>query len=118
MKVAIATNSEDKINGIVLAFSRFFSIEKTEIEVFNCSVDSGVSSQPFDDDIYKGALNRVNNIIDSFVADFYVSCEAGIETFLGNYFNVQVICIYDKTQKYTFGKSAGWQIPAKEYYSN
>ena len=116
MKIKIASNSVDKINGIKHAIARFFEIEETELEVFHQSVDSGVSDQPFDEETYLGALNRVNNlIIPEEKIDFYISCEAGIETFLGKYFNVQVVCIFDaKSKKYFFGKSAGWQIPSED----
>lgn len=115
MKVQIATNSIEKINGIKIAFSRFFQIDETEVEILHRSVDSGVPDQPFGEDTYLGAINRVNNIIGSEDADFYVSCEAGIEGFLGRYINVQIVCIYDKkSQNYLFGKSAGWQVPSED----
>ena len=117
MKLAIATNSVDKLNGIRIAFSQFFRIEETEIEVYHCSVDSGVPEQPFDEYTYQGAINRVKALIDSRKdeVDFCVSCEAGIEKAFGQYFNVQVICIYEvKKQKYLWGKSAGWQVPSED----
>ena len=48
-------------------------------------------------------------------ADYYVSCEAGIESCMGIYFNVQVVCIFDKeARKFVFGKSAGWQVPTED----
>ncbi len=115
MKIEIATNSVDKINGIKVAFSRYFHIEETEMEVLHRSVESRVPEQPFDEETYLGAKNRVDALIGSNDASFYVSCEAGIESFLGKYFNVQVVCIFDKKSKnYVFGKSAGWQIPSKD----
>jgi len=97
MRVEIATNSIDKINGIKVAFTRFFNIEESQI-VFHCEkVNSGVSEQPFNEETYQGALNRVNTLIEnSEEADFYISCEAGIEEFMGQYLNVQVICIFNK----------------------
>ena len=59
MRVEIATNSIDKINGIKVAFTRFFNIEESQI-VFHCEkVNSGVSEQPFNEETYQGALNRV-----------------------------------------------------------
>ena len=34
---------------------------------------------------------------------------------MGIYFNVQVVCIFDRNaQEYVFGKSAGWQIPSED----
>lgn len=62
LSVAIATSSSDKIEGIRSAISRFFFLKESEIEVFSKAVDSGVSEQPFGDETYEGALNRVNNI--------------------------------------------------------
>lgn len=115
MIIAIATNSMDKIDGITMAFKRFFQIGDAELGVVHCSVDSDVPEQPFNDETYLGAVNRVNYLIPSIYADYYVSCEAGIECFLDNYFNVQVICIYDnKNKKYYYGKSSGWQVPTTD----
>ena len=115
MKVEIATNSIEKINGIKLAFSRFFKVEESSIEFFFKRVDSGVHEQPFNEETYQGALNRVNTLIkNSEKADFFVSCEAGIESFMDNYLNVQIVCIYDNESKnYLWGKSAGWQVPTE-----
>lgn len=116
MKVAIATASSEKIEGILMGFSRFFQIENSNISVFYRKMDSGVSKQPFDAETYAGARNRVDrirNIEQKY--DYYVSCEAGIESYADLFFNVQVICIYEeKTGKYLFGKSAGWQVPTKD----
>ena len=117
MKVAIATESHEKIKGIKKAFSRFFCVKETELEVYFRTTDSGVSLQPFNDETYVGARNRVDNIKESNgECDFYVGCDAGIECFAGICFNVQVICIFETvTQKYLFGKSFGWQIPTKDF---
>ncbi len=117
MKLKIATNSTKKLCGITNAFSRFFGIQETEIEVSHQSVDSGVPNQPFNEETYQGALNRVQALLnseDSCNYDYYVACEAGIEKFMGLYFNVQVVCIYEKkTNKFFYGKSSGWQIPSE-----
>lgn len=116
MRIEIATNSIEKINGIKLAFSRYFNIEESSIEVSNKKVDSGVPEQPFNDETYIGALNRVNTLIEnSEKVDYYISCEAGIEEILEKYLNIQVVCIYDVNEnEYFFGKSSGWQIPSKD----
>lgn len=117
MKVAIATDSPEKIKGIKLAFSRFFNLKESEIVVLHQSVDSGVPEQPFDEETYLGAQNRVKALIsfEDTDADYYVSCEAGIESCMGIYFNVQVVCIFDKeARKFVFGKSAGWQVPTED----
>lgn len=115
LNVAIATNSLEKINGIKDAFLRFFHLKESEIGFYSKSVASGVSEQPFGDETYEGALNRVNGIKREIPnMDFYISCEAGIESAFGQYFNVQVVCIEAKSQKIFWGKSAGWVIPSSD----
>ena len=100
IKVAIATTSIEKIQGIKIAFSRFFHVEEHQIDVFAKKIESGVSEQPFNKQIYIGALNRVENIKkETKNADYYVSCEAGIEGFMNTFFNVQVVCIYENKNK-------------------
>lgn len=116
LKVAIATTSAEKIEGIIKAVSRFYNLELSEIEIYSMSVESGVPSQPFGEETYEGALNRVNSIRKKFkVMDLYISCEAGIEKNFKQYFNVQVVCIFEsKSQSYFWGKSFGWSIPSED----
>ena len=116
LKVAIATTSLEKIDGIKKAFSRFFNLKESEIEFYSMSISSGVPSQPFEDETYQGALNRLKKKKKKFSEmDFYVSCEAGIESSFGQYFNVQIVCIYEnKSKKFFWGKSAGWSIPSED----
>lgn len=115
MKVAIATRSIDKIDGILEGITCFFQIDEAEIICHTQKVDSGVPDQPFGNATFIGAKNRVNSIRNKFDADLYISCEAGIENFGELYFNVQVVCIYDvRSQKYLWGKSSGWVIPSKD----
>lgn len=113
MKVAIATSSREKIAGVKEAFLRFFQLKESELQIYSQPVESGVPEQPFDEQTYQGALNRVYGIQEVFPdMDFYISCEAGIEYAFYNYFNVQVVCILDGKSKYHFwGKSAGLSIP-------
>lgn len=116
LKIAIATSSLEKIDGVKEAISRFFSVKESEVEFYSKSIESGVSEQPFGDETYEGALNRVNGIKKEFPGmDFYISCEAGIESAFDQYFNVQVVCIFEtKSQMFFWGKSAGWSIPSKD----
>ncbi len=114
IKVAISTISSDKINGVKQAFLEFFNLKESEIEFHSIKIESGVPEQPFDEETYQGAKNRVDNIKKKITEemDFYISCEAGIESVFEQYFNVQVVCIFESSsQKYLWGKSAGWPIP-------
>ena len=114
IKVAIATKSPDKVSGIKDAISRLFCMKESEIHFYSTSTDSGVSEQPFGDETYVGALNRINSVKKEFPGmDFYISCEAGIECAFSQYFNVQVVCI-ENNSKIFWGKSSGWAIPSED----
>lgn len=115
MKIAIATASLDKIAGITKSISRFFNLENQEIQLYCQAVASGVSEQPFDSETYQGALNRATGIQKTFPdMDFYISCEAGIESMFGQYFNVQVVCVIESNGRTLWGKSSGWVIPNQD----
>ena len=115
LKVAIATQSPDKITGIEKTILRFFNLEETEVEFSSTSVNSGVSDQPFDAETYQGALNRATGIQEQLPGmDYYISCEAGIECMFNQYFNVQVVCILKSNGETLWGKSSGWTIPTED----
>ena len=117
LKVAIATTSQEKIKGIKEGVLRFYKLEPSEIKLYSMRMESGVPCQPFGDETYNGALNRVEGIREKLPedVDLYISCEAGIENQFGQYFNVQVVCIFDnKSKQYFWGKSSGWQIPTED----
>ena len=60
MKVAVASASPEKINGIKEGFERFFNTD--EIEIVFQEVESGVSKQPFGVETFQGASNRICQI--------------------------------------------------------
>lgn len=128
--IVIATTSSDKIEGIKEAFLQYFPKEEFEIKIYSGKAESGVPEQPFGDDTYQGAYNRINNIREKYetvlkeqgvCADYYVSCEAGIDntnkTIIKGivtpiYTSEQIVCIYNpKSDSYYFGKSSSWTIP-------
>lgn len=131
--IVIATTSKDKIEGIKTAFIQFYPEEAFDLKIYATKVESGVSEQPFGNDTYQGAINRINNIREKYEQqfkeqginiDFYVSCEAGIDdtnkTIINGkvsilYASEQVVCIYNpNNDSYTFGKSSAWTLPQKD----
>ena len=114
MKVAIATSSPQKIAGVIDSIFRFFKLKESELEIYSKAIESGVSEQPFGDETYQGALNRLKGLKNVFPGmDIYVSCEAGIENAFGQYFNVQIVCL-DYNSQIFWGKSSGWTIPSED----
>lgn len=129
----VATTSEDKIEGIKRGFLEYFSKEEFEIKIYSGKTESGVAEQPFGNDTYQGAYNRIENIKKQYeeilkeqniVVDYYVSCEAGIDNtnkvmvdgkLINLYSSEQVVCIYNEKQDlYSFGKSSSWTIPEND----
>ncbi len=78
-KVVIASKNPVKINAAKNGFKEMFPNEKFIFE--GCSVPSGVSDQPMDNDETKrGAINRAKNAKAKLPdADFWVGIEGGIE---------------------------------------
>ena len=86
--LVIATTSQDKIEGIKTAFLNYFPADEYEITIYSGKTDSGVSEQPFGNETYQGAYNRINNMRKQYNkffdsqginVNYYVSCEAGID---------------------------------------
>ena len=59
MKVLIGTNNKGKVEGSKQAFEKFYK----NVEVIGIPISSDVSDEPVNDEIYKGASNRVNNLV-------------------------------------------------------
>ena len=131
--LVVATMSEDKIQGIKEGFLQYFPEEIFEIRVYSSKTESNVSEQPFGDNTYQGAYNRINNIREKYEeiinkqaidVNYYVSCEAGIDDtnkvlikgkLTPVYSSEQIVCIYNpQNDSYCFGKSSSWTIPPEK----
>lgn len=131
--IVIGTTSKDKIDGILEALIHYFPEEEFEIKFYSGQAESSVSNQPFGDETYQGAYNRISSIREKYEAslaeqgihvDFYISCEAGIDDtnkvimdgkITHIYVSEQIVCIYNpEKDSYSFGKSSSWTIPEKD----
>lgn len=131
--ILIATTSKDKIEGITKAYIHYFPKDNYEIKIYSGKAKSDVPDQPFGNDTYQGAYNRINNIKEKckellkekeINIDYYVSCEAGIDDtnkvivdgkLKTLYASEQIVCIYNSKQDmYSFGKSSSWTIPEED----
>ena len=114
MKVLIGTKNKGKIEGAKRAFSRYFD----NVEVVSIPVKSGVPEQPVGKDIYLGAKNRVDNLVEyakgeGIDTDFYVAIESGITDSLGKWSIINLVAIRDKFGYDSWGNSAGFPVPDK-----
>ena len=114
MKILMGTKNPGKIEGARQAFEKYFE----NIEIEGIPVESEVSAQPVNEEIFQGAKNRVNNLKkyaeqNNLNADFYIASEAGITNLLGEWLDINAVVVEDDQGFQTVGTSQGFQIPEK-----
>ncbi|MBQ8299731.1 MAG: inosine/xanthosine triphosphatase [Clostridia bacterium] len=114
MKVLMGTKNPGKLEGAKQAFEKYFD----NVEIEGVAVSSEVSDQPLNEEIIKGAKNRVKNlkeyaIQNNIKADFYVSSEAGITNYLEEWIDINVVVVESADGVQSTGTSQGFPIPEK-----
>lgn len=112
MKVLVATKNNGKIEGAKRALEKFFD----NVEIQGIPVESNVSEQPVNDEIYKGAKNRVKKLKkyakeNNLVADLYLSIESGINNSLGRWMITNFAVIEDGSNFESYGTSPSFPVP-------
>ena len=114
MKILIGTKNPGKIEGARQAFEKYFA----NIEIEGIPVESEVSAQPVNEEIFQGAKNRVKNLKkyakeNNVKAEFYIASEAGITNLLGEWIDINAVVVENAEGFQTAGISQGFQIPEK-----
>lgn len=114
MKILMGTKNPGKIEGARQAFEKYFE----DVEIEGIGVESEVSNQPLNQEIFQGAKNRIKNLKkyakeNNIDADFYISSEAGITNLLGEWIDINAAVIEDKKGFQSVGTSQGFQVPEK-----
>lgn len=114
MKVLIGTMNAGKIKGAEQALKNYFN----DFEIVGIKVPSNVADQPVDDEIYKGAKNRVENLIqyakqNNIEADLFLAVESGMTNKLGKWVITNIAVIKDKFGYESWGTSASFPIPER-----
>lgn len=112
MKVLIATKNQGKIEGATRALQNYFE----DVEIMGIPVESDVSEQPVNDEIYNGAKNRVKNLKkyakeNNIIADLYLSIESGIYNSLGKWMITNIAVIEDNNNFESYGTSPSFPVP-------
>ena len=112
MKVLIATKNQGKIEGAKRALQHYFK----DIEIQGIPVNSDVPDQPVNNDIYKGAKNRVKNLKkyakdNNINADLFLSIESGINNLLGRWMITNIAVIEDNNSFESYGASPSFPVP-------
>ena len=114
MKILIGTKKIKKIEGAKEAFKKYFD----NFDIEGIKVSSDVSDEPMNNEIYEGAINRVDNLIkyakeNNIDADYYLGVESGITNSLGKWVNINIAVIKDRFGYESWGTSSGFPIPDK-----
>lgn len=111
--VIVTSENRIKTEAVRQAFTNYYP----NVVAIESKCESNVSRQPFYDDVFNGAKNRIENLkksTDISKYDFIVSCEGGIIKQFGTYFNLQLVLLEElKMGKKGIGTSAGVPIPDK-----
>jgi len=114
MKILIATKNPGKIKGAETALNKYYK----DFSIEGISVPSLVPEQPVDDDIFKGAKNRVENLEkfakeNNISADFFLAIESGISQKLGKWVIINIAVIKDKNGQLSIGTGPAFPVPDK-----
>lgn len=114
MKILIGTKNPGKIQGAREAFENYFN----DIEIEGIPVSSDVSEEPINQEIYEGARNRVDNLIqyakeNQISADYFLGVESGITNLLGKWVITNIAVIKDKKGYESWGTSPSFPVPDK-----
>ena len=104
MKAIIASKNQGKIEGARKALENFFD----NIEIEGIGASSEVGEQPVNDNVYKGAKNRIKNLKlyckeNNIQADLYLAVESGISNLLGGWLITNIAVIEDNSGTQSFG---------------
>ena len=115
IKILIGSNNKAKIEGAKLAFEKYFS----DFEIISEDIQSGVNSQPINDEILLGARNRIKGLkkLNMKDVDFYISSEAGLISIGDLYVNINMGVIEDINGYESIGTSQGYMIPKNKIES-
>lgn len=115
MKILMGTKNPGKIQGAKEAFEKYFD----NVEIEGIPVDSNVSDQPLNEEVFQGAKNRVKNLKEyanknNIQADFYIASEGGIQNLLcDEWIEFNAAVIEDNKGLSSVGMSQGFPIPDK-----
>ena len=112
MKVLVGSENPVKIQSVREGFLSFFE----HVEVKGILVDSGVAEQPINDEVFKGAKNRAENVKRingqrNLGAAFFIGIEGGVLQLQDRWFGVNVVYILDRHNRDSFASTGLYELP-------
>lgn len=110
MIIAVGSTNKVKIEATKRAFSKFYK----NVEVIGVNVDSGVPTQPINEQVFYGSLNRAKNALMLVQnADFGVGIEGGVIKLFDKYYCMGFVVILSRTGEMSTGFSGWFECPSK-----
>lgn len=109
MKFAVGSTNRSKIEAAKLAIKEFFD----DASVVFVSVDSGVSPQPYDSEMKRGAENRARHALEQSGSDFGIGIEGGLITASGRKYCTACCAVASKEGEIHFAYSPLFELPPK-----
>lgn len=105
--INVGTNNRLKVSAIKTVASKLYS----KVKVRGVSVESGVPSEPLEQDVVLGAINRARRALGG--GDFGVGIEAGLfwNESIRDHLDVQYCAVVDKAGRLTVGHGPGFAYP-------
>ena len=116
MRVLVGSKNSSKIDGVKIAFEKFFQ----DVEAIGVDADSEVSSQPVNGDTMLGAKNRVKNLKkyateNNIEADYFVAVESGLMDMYNDPAIINACYLESSDGIVSYGYSAGFPIPKGKF---
>lgn len=112
MKILVGSRNPVKLASVKEAFTEYFG----NVEAVGIEVDSGVATQPINEEIFIGAKNRAMNLKEindqqKLNAEFFIGIEGGIVKQFDKWFAFGCMCIVDNEGRVGFGTSPHFELP-------
>jgi len=112
LRIVVATSNPTKVAGALRALKEFLPNEP--IDLVMLKVDNRVGPQPIGlDNIVVGAMNRALNAYRAQLGDLYIAIEAGLFSLCGQWLDIHVCIVCDRTLRCSIGTSLAFPLPTK-----
>lgn len=107
LDISVGSMNPVKIEAVRTVMEKIYG----SVRITSVDVDSGVSEQPFESEVKKGAINRAKNALGGHTMS--VGIEAGVFDMEEGLFDIQYCAILDNEGKITIGMGSGFVYPEK-----
>ncbi|MDD1756377.1 MAG: inosine/xanthosine triphosphatase [Methanomassiliicoccales archaeon] len=107
MRACVGSDNPVKLQAATNVLARIYG----NVEVTGHRVSVNVPSEPWGEDVERGAVERARKVLGS--ADFGIGIEAGIFERKGDLYDVQYCAVVDKMNRVTVGHGSGFKYPSQ-----